>query len=251
MTWTAKADAYFAGLKAVKALISQGLLTGPAVPYVTNKLTIMVRKGNPKAIKALADLARPDLRLAMPNPQFEGVARQIKASLNKAGGETLAKAVYETKVADGSATLTRIHHRQTPLFLMQDAADAGVTATCGGGSRGGSASRSGARLARLHPLPGITGHLRAIRLQALRRDKTGRGLRQWVGNSALRATTMFAFATYNGRFRRHQSYASPKERPFSLVRPAVQAWNTGSGRKSPFSTGPVSSEPIHDDAIVA
>src|SRR5580692_12447482 len=99
MTWTAKADAYFAGLKAVNALIDQGLLTGPAVPYVTNTLTIMVRKGNPKEIKALADLARPDLRLAMPNPQFEGVARQIKASLNKAGGEALDKAVYETKVA--------------------------------------------------------------------------------------------------------------------------------------------------------
>ena len=48
MTWTAKADAYFAGLKAVNALIDKGLLTGPAVPYVTNTLTIMVRKGNPE-----------------------------------------------------------------------------------------------------------------------------------------------------------------------------------------------------------
>src|ERR1700735_1781986 len=87
MTWTAKADAYFAGLKAVNTLIDKGLLTGPAVPYVTNKLAIMVRKDNPKQISRLADLARPDLRLAMPNPEFEGVARQIKASLDKAGGE--------------------------------------------------------------------------------------------------------------------------------------------------------------------
>ena len=127
MTWTAKADAYFAGLRAVNSLISQGLLTGAAVPYVTNKLTIMVRKGNPKQISTLADLARPDVRLAMPNPAFEGVARQIKASLGKVGGEQLIKTVYETKVADGSALLTRIHHRQTPLFLMQGTADAGVT----------------------------------------------------------------------------------------------------------------------------
>src|SRR5271170_6310477 len=80
MTWTVKADAYFAGLQAVNALIGQGLLTGSAVPYVTNTLTIMVRQGNPKHISTLADLARPDLRLAMPNPEFEGVARQIKAS---------------------------------------------------------------------------------------------------------------------------------------------------------------------------
>jgi ABC-type molybdate transport system substrate-binding protein len=127
MTWTVKADAYLAGLKAVNGLIGQGLLTGSATPYVTNKLTIMVRKGNPKHIASLADLARPDVRLAMPNPEYEGVARQIKASLDKAGGEALDKAIYGTKVADGSAVLTRIHHRQTPLFLMQDAADAGVT----------------------------------------------------------------------------------------------------------------------------
>jgi len=127
MTWTVKADAYFAGLAAVNGLIGQGLLTGPAVPYVTNKLTIMVRKRNPKQIATLTDLAWPGLRLAMPNPEFEGVAGQIKASLGKAGGDALIKAVYETKVADGSAVLTRVHHRQTPLFLMRDTADAGVT----------------------------------------------------------------------------------------------------------------------------
>ena len=127
MTWTVKADAYLAGLRAVNGLIGQGLLTGAATPYVTNKLTIMVRAGNPKHITSLADLARPDVRLAMPNPEYEGVARQIKASLGKAGGDALDKAVYGSKVADGSAVLTRIHHRQTPLFLMQDVADAGVT----------------------------------------------------------------------------------------------------------------------------
>ena len=127
MTWTVKADAYFAGLQAVQRLIGEGVLTGPAVPYVTNTLAIMVPKGNPAHIIGLADLARPSLRLAMPNPAFEGIARQIKASLTKAGGEALVKAVYETKVADGSAVLTRIHHRQTPLFLMQGIVDAGVT----------------------------------------------------------------------------------------------------------------------------
>ena len=33
----------------------------------------------------------------------------------------------ETKVNDGSTLLTTIHHRQTPLFLMQGIVDAGVT----------------------------------------------------------------------------------------------------------------------------
>jgi ABC-type sulfate transport system substrate-binding protein len=94
-------------------------LTGPAVPYVTNSLTIMLPAGNPGHVQGLSDLARPDLRVAMPNPEFEGIARQIEALLKKAGGDALATTVYKTKVADGSTVLTGIHHRQTPLFLMQ------------------------------------------------------------------------------------------------------------------------------------
>ena len=127
MTWTAKPDAYFAGLKKVEALIEQGLLSAPAVPYATNTLTIMVPKDNPAHVGGLSDLGKPDIRLAMPNPEFEGVARQIEASLRKAGGDALVKQVYKTKVAGGSTTLTQIHHRQTPLFLMQGEAQAGVT----------------------------------------------------------------------------------------------------------------------------
>jgi molybdate transport system substrate-binding protein len=127
MTWTVKPDAYFAGLQKVKGLIEQGLLTGDAVPYVTNNLTIMVPKGNPGHVTGLADLGRPGLRLAMPNPAFEGIARQIKMALTKVGGEHLANVVYGDKVKDGTTILTHIHHRQTPLFLMQGVADAGVT----------------------------------------------------------------------------------------------------------------------------
>ncbi|WCM21935.1 substrate-binding domain-containing protein [Paraburkholderia bryophila] len=126
MTWTVKPDAYFAGLAKVKALIADGTLAGPAVPYVTNQLTIMVRQGNPQHVSSLNDLGKPELRLAMPNPAFEGVTRQINASLVKAGGEALASTVYGDKVRAGSTELTHIHHRETALFLMQGRADAGV-----------------------------------------------------------------------------------------------------------------------------
>jgi molybdate transport system substrate-binding protein len=47
--------------------------------------------------------------------------------LVKAGGEALAELVYGKKVRDGETVLTRIHHRQTPLFLMQHLVEAGVT----------------------------------------------------------------------------------------------------------------------------
>ena len=127
MTWTVQADVYAAGLKKVEGMVKDGYARPPVVTYATNTLTIMVPKGNPANIKSLNDLGKPGVRLVMPNPEFEGVGRQIKASLDKAGGPELVKAVYETKVKNGETLLTHIHHRQSPLFLMQGKADAGVT----------------------------------------------------------------------------------------------------------------------------
>ena len=127
MTWTVKPDVYLAGLKKVQQYVDDGTLEAPAVPYVTNTLTIMVSKGNPEHITKLADLGKPGIKLAIPNPEFEGIARQIKASLTKAGGAELTTMVYETKLKDGSTLLTHIHHRQTPLWIMQGRAEAGVT----------------------------------------------------------------------------------------------------------------------------
>lgn len=127
MTWTVKPDVYLAGLGRVQALVDQGQLKAPAMPYATNSLTIMLPKGNPAHIHSLSDLARPGLQLAMPNPKFEGIGKQIEMALEKAGGPSLLKAVYTTKVKDGSTHLTHIHHRQTPLWIMQGKVQGGVT----------------------------------------------------------------------------------------------------------------------------
>jgi ABC-type molybdate transport system substrate-binding protein len=127
MTFTVKPDVFMAELTATNDLVTQGKLAAPVVAFATNNLTIMVPAGNPARVTGLADLGRAGLALAMPNPQFEGVARQARASLVKAGGEALAESVYGTKVKSGETVLTRIHHRQTPLFLMQHFAEAGVT----------------------------------------------------------------------------------------------------------------------------
>jgi ABC-type molybdate transport system substrate-binding protein len=127
MTWTVKPDIYLAELAATTQLVESGRLVAPVITFATNDLAIMVRAGNPVRVVTLADLGRAGLPLAMPNPEFEGVARQIRASLVKAGGEALAELVYGKKVRDGQTALTRIHHRQTPLFLMQHLVEAGVT----------------------------------------------------------------------------------------------------------------------------
>jgi len=127
LTFTVKPDVMMAERQASEAWVKDGKLAAPVVSFASNDLTIMVPAGNPAHIEGLADLARPDLALIMPNPAFEGVARQIRESLTKAGGETLAHVVYETKLADGMTVLTRIHHRQTPLLLMEGIGQAGVT----------------------------------------------------------------------------------------------------------------------------
>ena len=119
-------DVFQAGAEALTEMEKQNQVEKP-VSYVTNDLGIMVSKSNPKQIKSLRDLARPDIRLAMPNLEFEGVARQIAGSLRKAGGEDLFRAVYQEKPKSGSAYLTEIHHRQTPMRIMKGESDAGVT----------------------------------------------------------------------------------------------------------------------------
>ena len=129
MTFTAKPDVMMAEQKASETWVKQGTLVAPVVSFATNDLTIMVPAGNPAHVTGLADLAGAKMVLAMPNPAWEGVARQIRASLVKGGGEALAAQVYDAKVADGTTILTRIHHRQTPLWLMQGKVQAGVTWT--------------------------------------------------------------------------------------------------------------------------
>ena len=129
LTFTMRPDVMMAEKGASEAWVRAGRLAAPVVSFATNDLTIMVAKGNPAGITGLADLGRSGLAVIMPNPAFEGIAAQIRTSLVKVGGEDLAKAVYDTKVEDGTTVLTRIHHRQTPLFLMQGLGQAGVTWT--------------------------------------------------------------------------------------------------------------------------
>lgn len=127
LTLQLRPDVYEAGLKKVQGMVRDGSLVGRPVAYSRNDLVLMVRKGNPKHIETLEDLGRPGVRVSMPNPAWEGVARQIEASYRKAGGRALVQRIMQQKVTNGETLLTEIHHRQTPLNLMLGRADAGVT----------------------------------------------------------------------------------------------------------------------------
>ncbi|MCD2422841.1 substrate-binding domain-containing protein [Niabella pedocola] len=119
---TLKPDVYTAGKTRIDAMAQ---LFSDTVVYAYNKLAIMVQKGNPKNIKGLKDLGRKDVRIAMPNPEFEGIGKRIEAAYVKAGGEALKQVIMNEKVKDGSTWLTQIHHRQTPMQLLYGKSDAG------------------------------------------------------------------------------------------------------------------------------
>ena len=92
--------------------------------YAKNKLAIMVQKGNPYKIKGLKDLSRKELRISMPNPEWEGIGKRIEEAYMKAGGNNLKNAIMVDKVKDSSTFLTHIHHRQSPMRILYNHSDA-------------------------------------------------------------------------------------------------------------------------------
>lgn len=122
MRITLKPDVYTAGKSRIDQMMDY--LTDTTA-YAYNKLAIMVGKGNPKGIKALKDLAKSDVRVSMPNPEWEGIGKRIEEAYIKAGGIKLQTAIMKTKVSDSSTYLTQIHHRQTPMRIMYNRSDAG------------------------------------------------------------------------------------------------------------------------------
>lgn len=121
-----KPDVFTAGKASIAKRQKQHGWFADTYDYARNPLAILVAGGNPKGIKGLADLGRSDVRVSMPNPAWEGIARQIEASYRKAGGDALDHTIMQTKLAAGTTFLTHIHHRQTPLRVLQGESDAGV-----------------------------------------------------------------------------------------------------------------------------
>jgi molybdate transport system substrate-binding protein len=105
--------------------LTEAKLVQRHVVYAENALAMLVAAGNPLHIQGLADLARPEVRVAMPDPATEGVGRLIVKAFEQAGGSDLVAAIMGRKVAHGSTRLTRIHHRESALDILAGEADAG------------------------------------------------------------------------------------------------------------------------------
>ncbi|MEJ2574745.1 MAG: substrate-binding domain-containing protein [Gammaproteobacteria bacterium] len=120
-----KPDIYTAGAKRIAGLQRQHHWFADSEKYARNRLALMVYQGNPKHVEGLKDLGRTDVRVSMPNPKWEGIARAIQTTYRKAGGEALDRQIMEVKVKAGTTHLTQIHHRQTPLRILRRQSDVG------------------------------------------------------------------------------------------------------------------------------
>jgi molybdate transport system substrate-binding protein len=68
-------------MKSARAL---GLLA-ETIPLARQRPVIAVARGNPKNIRTLDDLQRPDVRVAMANPEAASIGRTVRALLQQAG----------------------------------------------------------------------------------------------------------------------------------------------------------------------
>ena len=122
-----QADVYAAGRGRIDALQTEKHWFDRTADYARNRLAIMTARDNPRNITGWNDLARPGLAICMPNPKWEGIAANTIIPLLRAtGGDELVDRIYTRKAREGDAFLTQIHHRQTPMWIMEGKCEAGA-----------------------------------------------------------------------------------------------------------------------------
>ncbi len=80
-----KGDLYIAADHSYIEIAEQKGLIAETLPLARQRPVIAVAKGNPKKIQSLEDLLRPDLRIALGNPEAASIGRQTKKLLEQAG----------------------------------------------------------------------------------------------------------------------------------------------------------------------
>lgn len=88
---------------------------------------ILVRKGNPKGVRGIADLLSGAVRLALSNPESEKASYSVYAqTLRGLAAEAGVAADAVVRVLAGALHSQIIHHREIPELLARGRADAAV-----------------------------------------------------------------------------------------------------------------------------
>lgn len=112
----------------LKTLKKAGFMDRYAV-YMHNELQIMVARGNPKKIRGIDDLGRPEVRTSMPNPVNEGIMQfYARKVLERHRLWALISGGKECFSCQTTANnwFTAVHHRETPDRIRAGTSDAGI-----------------------------------------------------------------------------------------------------------------------------
>jgi molybdate transport system substrate-binding protein len=114
-------DVFMTGARQQRRLATLKHVDGWSV-YTRNRgVVLLVRAGNPKGIKSVADLAREDVRVAISSPQREPASFENYAeTLRGQGGPQLPDTVLKKPT---TIMPTTVHHREIPQFIHEGTAD--------------------------------------------------------------------------------------------------------------------------------
>ncbi|HLY08726.1 MAG TPA: molybdate ABC transporter substrate-binding protein [Planctomycetota bacterium] len=82
---TKKGDLYIPADDSYLAIARSKKLIAEAIPLARMTPVLAVAKGNPKGVHGLADLLKPDVRLAQANPDTAAVGKLVRGALEKQG----------------------------------------------------------------------------------------------------------------------------------------------------------------------
>jgi len=112
----------------LKALKKAGLMDNYVI-YLHNEMVLMVAQGNPKGIKGVKDMVRPDVRTSNPNPVSEGIMRFYGRKVLERNG--IWNQISAGKECNSCQTtpnnwFTSVHHRETPERILDGRSDTGI-----------------------------------------------------------------------------------------------------------------------------
>ena len=97
--------------------------------HMHNEMVLMVAKGNPKKIRGIADVGRPDVRTSMPNPVNEGImqfyGRKVLERHKLWSHVSAGKECFSCQTTPNN-WFTAVHHRETPDRILAGQSDTGI-----------------------------------------------------------------------------------------------------------------------------
>lgn len=115
--------------KVLNGFFTEGLIT-EHVPFVRNQGNVLlIKKGNPKKIVNVSDLARMDIRLFLSNPYTEETSFSAYYDTLTAlsSGQEGDLDIMQKKTAQGQVVFGRcIHHREAPQAVADSSADVAI-----------------------------------------------------------------------------------------------------------------------------